>query len=128
MDSHVVLAVCAVLRYANIGYLRFNFRGAGKSHGEYSGGDLETLDVYGAVARLMEHEYRAIGIVGYSFGAGVGLRTACSHPNVGVGIGLSPLEDALQSMHGLLARAEETDDKAFLLIGGDSDPYCSPGR
>ena len=62
---------------------RFNFRGAGGSGGSFGGGTLETLDVYGAITELQKHKaFNGIGIVGYSFGGGVGLRTAMAHPAV----------------------------------------------
>lgn len=66
---------------AGSGYttLRFNFRGVGRSGGRYDGGNGEVLDVLGAVDYLRSQEafpVEAVDVIGYSFGAWVGLRAA----------------------------------------------------
>ena len=71
MDNHVVKAIC--LAYARSGYttLRFNFRGAGRSQGQYDEGRGEQDDVRAAVALLKDRGMVQIDLAGYSFGAWV---------------------------------------------------------
>jgi alpha/beta superfamily hydrolase len=63
--------------------LRFNFRGIGKSEGHYTGGEGEMVDVIAAMAWLegqREVVPERMALVGYSFGAWVGLRVAECEP------------------------------------------------
>ena len=80
---------------------------------------METLDVYGAITELQKHKaFNGIGIVGYSFGGGVGLRTAMAHPAVQVAVAISA--PSLGKLNSLFA----STDKSFLLLAGDRDDYC----
>jgi len=79
MDNTIVVAVCRVLAARGWAALRFNFRGAGRSAGSFDEGCGETDDVAGAVGFLRakaEVDASRLAVVGYSFGAGVGLRYA----------------------------------------------------
>ena len=69
-------AVLAVLESALVASgrscLRFNFRGAGLSDGDYSGGEGEAADLEAAIAWLeAEHHPASLVLGGYSFGAHV---------------------------------------------------------
>jgi uncharacterized protein len=61
----------------SVAWLRFNYRGVGKSEGRYDAATREVLDVLAAFA---EARYRLpngkVGVMGYSFGAGVAYRAA----------------------------------------------------
>jgi len=75
--------------------LRFNFRGAGLSHGEHDHGNGEVEDVRTALDWL-DREFRLpIVFAGFSFGAAVGLRAACADARVkaviGVGVPAIPV-------------------------------------
>jgi alpha/beta superfamily hydrolase len=119
MDSHVVMAACYALRSVNISYLRFNFRGTGASTGMHTKGRKEPLDIYGAVTELRgSGDFTNIGVVGYSFGALVSLRTALSHPEIQLAVAIAP--PSLQQLYPLLAKS----GKDFLLLSGDQDAYC----
>src|SRR4030042_6916089 len=57
--------------------LRFNFRGVGRSEGSFGDGVAEVADVKGAVDFLRDRgdgETNCLYLMGYSFGAAVGLR------------------------------------------------------
>src|SRR5438105_2204323 len=85
MDNNVVFALCQGLQEAGIAWLRFNFRGVGRSEGTYGGGIDETFDVLGALSFLAEQPGIAsgrIGLAGYSFGARVSLAVAPKAPQV----------------------------------------------
>jgi alpha/beta superfamily hydrolase len=61
----------------SVGWLRLNYRGVGKSEGQYGSGKTESLDVRAAFAEARRRVPGAkVSLVGYSFGAGVGYRAA----------------------------------------------------
>ena len=70
MDNHVVVAVAGALAGMGATTLRFNFRGVGRSSGDFAGGVGEADDAVAAVRFLRERESGArVLIAGYSFGA-----------------------------------------------------------
>jgi alpha/beta superfamily hydrolase len=85
MHNNVVESLVRVYQQAGYSTLRFNFRGVGSSHGEYSDGTGEQEDVRSALRYLSERGKKVIDLAGYSFGAWV---NALTRPPV----------DAVQSM------------------------------
>ncbi len=79
MDNPVVMALAAAYRKAGWSVLRFNFRGTGRSQGEYSGGRGEVEDVQAAVSFMREQAGGSIHLAGYSFGAWVNSLWAVRH-------------------------------------------------
>jgi len=71
MHNHVVAAVSRAYQEIGCTTLRFNFRGAGGSQGNYDDGIGEQEDVRAAVAYLADSGMRQINLAGYSFGAWV---------------------------------------------------------
>ncbi|MCP4579333.1 MAG: alpha/beta hydrolase [Deltaproteobacteria bacterium] len=71
MHNNVVESL--VKAYGKAGYttLRFNFRGMGRSEGNYDEGVGEQVDVHGAVAYLKKLGMNSIDLAGYSFGVWV---------------------------------------------------------
>ena len=79
MDNSVVVTIAQMLAARGVASLRFNFRGVGRSQGRFDGGAGETDDARGALAFLCAQrgvDQRRVYVVGYSFGAWVGLRCA----------------------------------------------------
>lgn len=79
MHNGVVSAIARVLAARGIMALRFNFRGVGSSTGQHDYGRSERDDVAGALDWLLAHpsiDPRRVSLVGYSFGAWVGLAQA----------------------------------------------------
>ncbi len=79
MSNNVVVAVCHALAKQSTASLRFNFRGVGRSEGQYSDGVGEREDLGAALDFLSSREMvdsGRIGLVGYSFGAAVALPVA----------------------------------------------------
>jgi len=74
MDNPVVTTLAEV--YQRLGYstLRFNFRGVGRSGGDYGDGDGEQADARAAAAHLSRLGKTVTDLAGYSFGAWVNLR------------------------------------------------------
>lgn len=79
MHSGVVSAIAGALAARGVMALRFNFRGVGRSGGQHDNGRSEQLDVAGALDWLLtqsETDPSRVSVVGYSFGAWVGLAHA----------------------------------------------------
>jgi len=97
LHNKVVFHTMKALNSFGFPVLRFNFRGAGLSHGEHSDGIGEVEDVRASLDWL-EQEYRQpIIFAGFSFGAAVGLRAACPDPRVkamiSLGTPVAPIDD-----------------------------------
>lgn len=94
MQDAVIVTVCRALAESGWMALRFNFRGVGDSGGFFSEGRGELDDVAGALDFLETQkaaDVDRLAVVGYSFGAAVGLRHAARDQRVGwlVGIALT---------------------------------------
>ncbi len=79
MHNNVVMGVCRELVGSGMAVLRFNFRGVGASAGTHDQGRGEVEDAQEALrylSELPELGGRAIGLAGYSFGAGVAVKAA----------------------------------------------------
>lgn len=93
MFNNVVHAVCESLGSRGMGWLKFNFRGVGKSGGTYSDGPGEQEDARAAVS-FAEKEERVdrerMGICGYSFGSRIAFAAAVADPRIKAVAGISP--------------------------------------
>ncbi|OGO04298.1 MAG: hypothetical protein A2Y91_07155 [Chloroflexi bacterium RBG_13_54_8] len=98
MHNSVVLAICTGLGEASIAALRFNFRGVGRSQGNYADGVGEQDDLISALSFLKSVagvDPSRIGLAGYSFGAMVALPVALRQEQLGAVALVSPfLTDA----------------------------------
>ena len=121
MDNNVVWALFDA--FARGGYIAvaFNFRGVGRSGGRHEDGEGEIRDVLGVLDWLEgrpETKGFGLGILGYSFGAWVGLRAAVGESRVRcVGAVAPPL--AMYSFEFL----NELPSPLFV-VSGDRDPFC----
>jgi hypothetical protein len=120
MDNRVVYRSAKAVAEAGFAALRFNFRGVGQSTGQYDQGIGEREDV-AAVIGWLEKKYPAkpLALVGYSFGAWVGLEVGCSDRRVRALIGLAPPLD-LYDFEYLVGTG-----KPALYIVGTRDEFCS---
>jgi alpha/beta superfamily hydrolase len=85
MDVPVIVATAEELAGRGVVGLRFNFRGVGRSEGEFGEGVAEVADVAGGVDFLSAREDVDGGrlyVMGYSFGASVGLRHVEQDPRI----------------------------------------------
>jgi alpha/beta superfamily hydrolase len=128
MSSKLVPAMQRALVAAGWATLRFNFRGVGRSEGSFGGGTDEVSDVLGALARVREVVAEPAAVVGWSFGALVGLNAVARDAAVGCYVGVAP--PVRRAMTGKLALpqiAELDGWKARSLIAcGTEDPFCRP--
>ncbi|ACF13207.1 conserved hypothetical protein [Chloroherpeton thalassium ATCC 35110] len=121
MHNKVVVHAAKALASLGGAVLRFNFRGVMASDGAYDNGNGEEQDVKSAVNFLV-NEYSAdevpLFVVGFSFGAWVGLKYGAHDDRVQFLIGLGlPLR-----MFSVEKFMKSTKPK--LLIWGDSDELC----
>ena len=119
MDNHVVVALCDAFRELNATTLRVNFRGAGRSEGQFHGHGGEVDDARAALARLREAAPgKRIVLAGYSFGAAIAASIAAADGASGLVLislpagmmGVPPLSPGLKT----------------LLITGEQDHIAPP--
>ena len=82
LHNKVVFHTMKALNSFGFPVLRFNFRGAGLSHGEHDQGEGEIEDVRTALNWLDSEYHLPLVFAGFSFGAAVGLRAACPDSRV----------------------------------------------
>ncbi|MGD8997644.1 MAG: dienelactone hydrolase family protein [Anaerolineae bacterium] len=122
MDNGVVFSVCLALAAAGWAALRFNFRGAGGGAGSFDEGEGEQDDVKGAIDFLLvqpEVDPDALGVIGYSFGAGVGLHHAARDRRVGRMVGIALVK------HHYEDPFLDYDSRPKLFIAGENDPWAA---
>ncbi|MFC2019791.1 alpha/beta hydrolase [Chloroflexota bacterium] len=93
MNNNVVGSVSAALTAASFVSFKFNFRGVGRSQGEYAGGIGEQEDVKAAISYLLTVEGvdgGRLGLAGYSAGAAFGLPVGCSDGRIKALAAISP--------------------------------------
>lgn len=83
MHNKVVFRAARGLETANVATLRFNFRGAGASGGQFDNGNGEQDDVNAAIEWVKwKHPNRKIFVGGFSFGSWVSTRVAAEREDV----------------------------------------------
>ncbi|HEY2035948.1 MAG TPA: alpha/beta family hydrolase [Steroidobacteraceae bacterium] len=82
MHNKVVYRAAKTVHSFGLPTLRFNFRGTGLSEGEHDQGRGEREDVRAAIDWLTERYNLPVLVVGFSFGAYVGLRACCGDARV----------------------------------------------
>lgn len=120
MHNNVVIGVCTNLVKNQIAALRFNFRGVGRSEGEYGDGIKEQEDTKAALEFLLQRKEIAanrITLTGYSFGAYVGLAALHNNEKIKALIGISPPLKLFEFNY------LKTCKKPKLLIIGDIDQF-----
>jgi len=119
MYSNVISAVAEAVWQHDVSTLRFNFRGTGGSTGSHGGGDAEGADVAAAVGYLVSCQpVSTLAVVGYSFGAAVGLLAGAADPRVTTLVGVAPPVGRLD------VSPLHTCTKAKLFVTGDEDHVC----
>ena len=127
LHNKVVFHAMKALNQFGFPVLRFNFRGAGLSHGEHDSGRGEIEDVRTALAWLEQEFHLPLIFAGFSFGAAVGLRAACpdSHVEALVALGtpISPIEDRSYDYNFL-----QSCTKPKLFVSGSRDQFASKAK
>jgi alpha/beta superfamily hydrolase len=127
LHNKVVFHAMKALNSFGMPVLRFNFRGAGLSHGEHDHGLGEIEDVRTAIDWLDREFHLPMIFAGFSFGAAVGLRAACPNPRVeaiiALGTPVSPIDDRSYDYEFLKACT-----KPKLFVSGSRDQFASKPR
>jgi len=122
LHNKVVFHAMKALNSFGFPVLRFNFRGTGLSQGEHDQGVGEVDDVHAALDWLDREFHLPIILAGFSFGAAVGLQTACADSRVeavtALGLPVAPLDDRTYDF-GFL----QSCTKPKLFISGDRDQF-----
>ena len=122
MHNKVVFHAMKALNSFGFPVLRFNFRGAGLSHGEHDHGRGEIEDVRAAIEWLDREFHLPLIFAGFSFGAAIGLGAACADDRVkaliGLGTPVAPVDDRSYDL-GFL----RTCAKPKLFVSGGRDQF-----
>ena len=122
MDNNVVHALFGEFARRGFVALAFNLRGTGRSEGSYEGGEGEVEDVEAALDWLgSQSRVRGdcLGVLGYSFGAWVGLQAAIRRqPEVRCAGAVAP--PVALFAFGFLS----CFNGSFFFVSGDQDSYC----
>ena len=127
LHNKVVFHAMKALNGFGFPVLRFNFRGAGLSHGEHAHGHGEVDDVRTTLDWL-DREFRLpLVFAGFSFGAAVGLRAACPDSRVkavvSLGTPISPVDDRSYDYSFL-----GSCTKPKLFVSGSRDQFASKAK
>lgn len=121
MYNNVITAVAAALGKVGVATLRFNFRSVGRSRGQPGNMTGEVEDTQAAIDYLRRRcGAETLALIGYSFGAIVGLRAGKTHSAVTCLIMIAPPTAMLGPT--LLADCR----KSLLVVAGTRDPFCPP--
>lgn len=130
MSSALIPAIQRALQRRAWASLRFNFRGVGLSEGRYDDGVGETDDVRAALSYLAgEVGAIPLAIVGWSFGALVGLTAAATDMRVSAFAGVAPpltVGAGIQIPSVPSADLLRRWNARVFLTCGTNDPFCSP--
>jgi alpha/beta superfamily hydrolase len=122
LHNKVVFHTMKALNSFGYTVLRFNFRGAGLSLGKHDHGNGEVEDVRAALDWLVREFHLPLILAGFSFGAAVGLRTACPDPRVeaviGLGLPVSAIDDRVYDFEFI-----QSCVKPKLFVSGDCDQF-----
>lgn len=122
MDNNVVWALFDEFAGRGFVTVAFNFRGVGRSGGRHEGGEGEIQDVLGTLdwlEKLPETKGHGLGVLGYSFGAWVGLRAAVRDARVRCAGAMAP-PVSMYSFEFL----RELRSPLFV-VSGDEDSFCA---
>ena len=140
IHNGVVRAIARTLVSSGVVALRFNFRGVGASEGTFDNGVGERDDVAGALDWLLAQptvDPRRVSVVGYSFGACVGLVCAQSDARVSAyaGVGLSMAFCDSGDLQSLMKDGEDAPSPGYgslacpkLFITGEYDHLAPPDQ
>jgi uncharacterized protein len=127
LHNKVVFHTMKALNSFGFPVLRFNFRGAGLSHGEHDQGNGEVEDVSAALQWLDAEFHLPLVFAGFSFGAAVGLRAACSDARVkaliGIGVPAIPVAASAETPRIYTFDFLRDCDRPKLFVSGARDQF-----
>ena len=127
LHNKVVFHTMKALNSFGFPVLRFNFRGTGLSQGEHDHGEGEVDDVRTALDWLDAEYHLPVVFAGFSFGAAVGLRAACSDlrvkATIGVGTPVGPVVAESEVPRSYTFEFLQDCTKQKLFVSGARDPF-----
>jgi alpha/beta superfamily hydrolase len=125
MHTKAVYQATKALARVGCAVLRFNFRGVGRSAGEFANGEGE-MDDFRAGLDYMARRYPGVPLwaAGFSFGAWVALETGAADPRVSALIGIAP--PVVTSVSGMSYTFPNTlaSIKPKFFVQGEADEVC----
>ncbi len=125
MENGVVLAIRNRLAELGIPSLRFNFRGVGRSEGQYDDSRGELDDLRAAISflgRAATIDPGDVGLIGYSFGAEIVMRMAAETSAQRPVVAVSPVVSSITGRRWQIIAGPK------LIICGDSDAFLPAER
>ena len=125
MENGVVLAITNRLAELGIPSLRFNFRGVGRSEGQYDDSRGELDDLKAAISFLSsaaDIDPGDVGLIGYSFGAEIVMRMAAETSAQRPVVAVSPVVSSITGRRWQIIAGPK------LIICGDSDAFLPAER
>jgi alpha/beta superfamily hydrolase len=127
LHNKVVFHTMKALNSFGFPVLRFNFRGNGLSEGEHDYGIGEVEDVRTALTWLDAEFHLPLIFAGFSFGAAVGLRSACADPRVvaamGLGLPVAPVTSGMEEPRIYTFEFLQDCHKPKLFVSGARDQF-----
>ncbi|MEM9199199.1 MAG: alpha/beta hydrolase [Pseudomonadota bacterium] len=122
MNNKVVYNLHYTFHRLGFTCMRFNFRGVGRSQGEYDQGIGELSDAASALDHLqmLNPNARQCWVAGFSFGAWIGMQLLMRRPEIAGFVSVSP--PASMYDFSFLAPCPSSG----ILINGEADRICPP--
>ena len=122
MNNKVVYTLFHAFLHRGCSALRFNFRGVGRSQGQFDRGEGELADAMAVLDWLQATNPNAkvCWVGGFSFGAWIGMQLLMRRPEIGAFVAVAPPAGMLD--FGFLAPCPASG----LIINGDQDQVVAP--
>lgn len=128
MHNHATYRLARALRSGGGTTLRFNYRGVGRSAGEYDGGRGETLDARAALAYLRALDSdRPLLCCGFSFGAWVAVGCSDEPGLVGLLLAGLPIRSADLETQRIPERVRQVP-QPLAVVQAEGDEFGSPAE
>jgi uncharacterized protein len=123
MNNHIVHMLYNIFTKRGFATLRFNFRGVGRSQGEFDNGIGELSDAASALDWLQQFnpEAQTTWVAGFSFGAWIGMQLLMRRPEIKGFISVAPPANLYD--FGFLAPCPSSG----LIINGAADEVVTAG-
>ncbi len=122
MNNHIVHMLYNIFTKRGFATLRFNFRGVGRSQGEFDNGIGELSDAASALDWLQQYnpEAQTTWVAGFSFGAWIGMQLLMRRPEIKGFISIAPPANLYD--FGFLAPCPSSG----IIINGSADEVVTP--
>jgi len=118
MRNNVVESLVFAFFEKGFSTLRFNFRGVGRSEGDFDEGAGEQDDLASAVSFIKTRGIKTVSLAGYSFGAWVTANYLQTGPSADHVVLVAPPVSVYRFPEEAIA------GRVDLIICGDRDPFC----